>query len=180
MTVPYAAPLRALHWTTAGLVLALFAIGWAIDFTSAAATRKLLLTVHQSIGLLVVLLAVSRLFLRSRLGVPRPVQGLPRWMDLLSRATHAAFYLLMVALPLSGWFYTGAKGGTVRFFWLVRLPRLSPADDGWADFAFEVHELVGFALLFLIGAHVAAALYHHFVRGDETLRRMMPLSPRLS
>ncbi len=176
MTAPYALPLRILHWVTAALVLALFALGWTIDVASSAATRKTLLTIHQSIGLLVILLTLGRLFLRRRIGVPRPLPGLPGWMHWLARATHAAFYLLMVALPVSGWFYTSAKGGAVRFFWLVKLPGLSAANDGWADFAFEVHEMVGFALLALIGAHVVAALYHHFVRGDETLRRMLPVT----
>lgn len=176
MNAPYALPLRILHWATAALVLSLFAIGWTIDFTSSGAARKTLLTIHQSIGLLVILLTLGRLFLRRRIGVPQPVPGLPGWMHWLAGATHAAFYLLMVALPVSGWLYTSAKGGAVRFFWLVKLPGLAAADDGWADFAFKVHEMVGFALLALIGAHIVAALYHHFVRGDETLRRMLPLT----
>lgn len=169
----YSPAMKCVHWLTTAAIAALFILGWTIDDFSAASTRKMLLVVHQSLGLTIILLAAVRLLLR-RTGVGQADATLPPWMQLLSRLGHAALYLAMIALPVSGWVYSSAKGAAINFFWLVKLPRLMTPDLDAADRFLDIHELVGFAVLALIGLHVAAALYHHFLRRDDTLLSMLP------
>ena len=177
MYAPYPASLRLLHWGTALLVAALFAIGWSIDSFEAAATRKALMTAHQSVGLAIVVLTLARIALWRGAGRETEREG-PAWMRLSAMAAHAALYLVLIALPVSGWLYTSAKGGSVNFFWAVRLPHLLAADDTLADTLIEVHETIAFGLLALVALHLAAALYHHLALRDGVLARMLPLAAR--
>jgi len=177
MMSAYPAPRRALHWLTLALLAALYAMGWVLEDVESAATRKLLMTAHQSLGLLVVILALVRLAAAWRMPF-RPADEIASWMERLAGLTHAALYLLMIALPLSGWAYTTIKGGSVNFFWLGKLPHLFGEDDNLADSFFEAHELIGIALLALVALHAAAALFHHLVLRDAVLARMLPILRR--
>lgn len=173
MTAAYPASRRALHWLTFLLLAALYAIGWVLEDVEAAATRKFLMTAHQSLGLLVVILALVRLAGAWRAPFHASERITP-WMERASGVMHAALYLLMIALPVSGWAYTTVKGGSVNFFWLGKLPHLFGQDDNLADSFFEAHELIGIALLALVALHAAAALVHHVVLRDGVLARMLP------
>lgn len=169
----YSPAMKWVHWLTAAAIAALFALGWTIDEFSAAATRKMLLVVHQSLGLTIILLAALRLVLR-RNGIGEADTTVPPWMQVLARLGHAALYVSMIALPVSGWVYSSAKGAAINFFWLVKLPRLMTPDLDAADQFLKIHEIVGFVVLGLIGLHVGAALYHHLIRRDDTLLSMLP------
>jgi len=91
-----------------------------------------------------------------------------------------ALYLLMFALPLSGWVYSSSTGYPTVYLGLLQLPDLVGKDKELGDMLKEVHELLNFALLGLVIAHVAGALKHHFIERDDILARMLPFLRRKS
>ncbi len=84
-----------------------------------------------------------------------------------------ALYALMIGMPLLGWLTLSAEGKPIPFFF-VQLPALVNESKSVADWAKELHETGGTIGYFLIAMHAAAALFHHYVVGDNTLRRMLP------
>jgi len=93
-------------------------------------------------------------------------------MRLAAHAGHAALYGLMIVIPLSGWLMSSAKGFQTVWFGVLPIPDLIGKDKAMGDWLKEVHEALNVLLMMTLAAHVAAALWHHFVRKDDTLRRM--------
>ena len=132
-------------------------------------------TAHKSLGLTVLVLVIVRIAWRLYAGAPQPVPGTPRWQAKLASLTHAAIYLLILAMPLSGWLYDSASGlRPLRWFGLAEVPKISPPNEAIAGAMHETHELLFWVLLALVAGHAAAALYHHFFQRDATLSRMLP------
>lgn len=128
---------------------------------------------HFMLGLLVLLLVLIRIALRL-FGSTPPITPQPSALQtLLAKVTHLALYLFMLAMPIAGWMILSAEGAVVPFFGL-ELPWLVGVDKALAHQIEEVHETVGTIGYFLIGLHALAALVHHHVMKDDTLRRMLP------
>ena len=166
---------QALHWSIALLVLAMAAIGLSLDELPRSPKWFWVYDLHKSIGLLLLALVVVRLAWRLYAGAPPPVSGLPRIQRFAAGATHAVLYLLILAMPLSGWLYDSASGlRPLQWFGLFAVPRLVGADEDLADDLHDLHEDL-FAILVVVALlHVAAAVWHHVFRGDATLARMLP------
>jgi cytochrome b561 len=131
----------------------------------------MVITLHESLGLAVLTLVAIRLLWR--IVNPAPAgEGLP-WQRRVARATHAGLYILMIAVPIAGYVTALARGHDLAWFGIA-LPPLLGADRSLSRTAIGVHEFLGWALLAFIGVHVAAALWHHVVVRDATLRRMLP------
>ena len=108
-------------------------------------------------------------------GAPPPVEGTPRWQARLASLTHGAIYVLILAMPLSGWLYDSASGlRPFRFFGLFDMPKLVAPNEWLADQMHEAHELLFWVLVVLVALHAGAAFYHHLFRRDDTLVRMLP------
>jgi cytochrome b561 len=129
---------------------------------------------HKSFGIIVFCLALVRIAVRWARGAPPLVAGLPEWQRAAAHISHYALYLLIVLVPLAGWAGTSACCAPVNVFWT--LPVTLPIGGGMetAGTIFRFH--IGFALLLtaIVLVHVAAAVHHHVVRRDATLRRMLP------
>jgi cytochrome b561 len=100
------------------------------------------------------------------------------WERFLARTTHRLFYLILLVSPVLGWASASAHKLPVSLFGIVPLPAIAAAGSDWANTAGDVHSTAMWVLLWLVGLHVAAALFHHFVRHDGTLRRMLPSTGR--
>lgn len=138
-------------------------------------TRKItLILYHKEVGLLVLVLFVVRLAWRVTQILPQLVAHLPDWQKIAARFVHLCFYALMFAMPVSGWLMSSAAGIPVSFFGLFMLPDFLPQDDYLFQRFIEIHKWLGYLLMLLIFVHVGAALRHHFLLRDETLRRMLP------
>jgi cytochrome b561 len=104
--------------------------------------------------------------------------SMPQWQKLAAQAVHVLLYVLLFAIPLSGWLMSSAKGFQTVYLGVLPLPDLLPKDKALGDMLSEVHAALNFIMLALVVTHVAAALKHHFINGDGTLVRMLPFLDR--
>lgn len=164
----------ALHWLVALLIFIAFPLGLYMHGLVLSPFKLKLVSYHKWIGVTVFLLTLARLAWRMK-HVPPPLPDtIPLWQQRAAHSMHFLLYVLLMAIPLSGWLMSSAKGFTVVYLGLVPLPDLVGKDKALGDLLAEVHETLTFGLLALVCLHVAAALKHHFIDRDATLRRILP------
>lgn len=159
----------ALHWATAGLVLAAYVLSEGGPDLRSDPPRW-----HFITGLAVFALVIPRLLARWLHPQPPQLTG-NALIDAGARWGHILLYALLAAVPLSGWYAMSRIGVSLSFLGF-RLPVLTRSVADSAGVIGELHQIAGNAILILAGLHAAMALWHHFVRRDGTLRRMSPLS----
>ena len=164
-----------IHWLTVVLVLSLAFVGLLMDELPNSPTKVQVYALHKSFGLTVLGLTVLRLLWRLFAGVPQPVPGTPRWQVLAASLSHGALYVVLLAMPLSGWLYNSASGFPLKWFGLFSLPKLSGYDPDVKGFAHDMHETLFLVLAAIVTVHALAALKHHYFDRDRTLTRMLPL-----
>ena len=163
-----------LHWFMLVLLVAVYAcINLSEVFPRGSALREGLKSWHYTLGLCVLVLAGLRLVARLADRTPAIRPPPPRWQLALASAAHAALYVLMIGLPIVGWLLLSARGRPIPFFG-AEWPALINENRSLGRVIKEVHEAVGTAGYALVGLHAAAALFHHYVVRDDTLRRMLP------
>jgi cytochrome b561 len=133
-----------------------------------------LYTVHRSLGVLVLFLMTIRLLYRLVHGAPPPEPTINAMQRIVSHLVHLALYGLIIAQALIGWVATSAYGAQISFFGLFTVPALVAKDESLSKPLFEVHEFLGFTIAGLLLMHIGAALFHHFIRKDGVLQRMLP------
>ncbi|WP_414902655.1 cytochrome b [Sphingomonas flavalba] len=164
----------ALHWVMVLLISAVYAtILLRENYPKGTDIREGLKAWHFMLGLTVLALVIIRLIARLSSRRPPISPEPPAWQSLLASATHFALYAFMLAMPVAGWVILSASGKTIPFFGL-ELPALVGQSKALAGQVKELHETVGTIGYFLIGIHALAALFHHYVVKDDTLRRMLP------
>ena len=161
----------ALHWTTAILVAVLWTIGQTVNFPPTATLRTDYRSVHIVLGVVLglVLLARAAWRLTRHRALPPTDQGL---LLLIARCTHFALYLLLFLTVVLGIGTAWTRGDTL--FNLVAIPAYDPGNRSLMRLIHGWHALAANAVLIVAGVHAAAALFHHFIMRDVTLRRMMP------
>ena len=170
----------ALHWTIAALILLVqVPAGLTMNRVEPGLLQNILYDTHKMTGLTVFALVVVRLAWRWANPVPELPADLPPWQAGLARITHVLLYLLILAMPVSGFIYTAMGGFPVPLFYLVNLADFVPVNKPVAAVAEAVHVNLIWALLAVVVLHVAGALYHHLVRRDGVLRRMLSSKARL-
>lgn len=170
----YGSVAKFLHWSIVLLILPQYFLAeGAEEYAEGSLEAARLLGLHQSFGVLVLLLAVLRIGWKV-LNSPHPsaVAGVA-WQRGGAAIGHGLLYLLVLLQPLSGWLMVSAAGEVPSVFG-VPLPALLGEDHDLHERLEGVHEALFQALLVVAVIHVAAALYHHFVLRDATLRRMLP------
>lgn len=169
----FSLPLIALHWLTLALLVGVYACAELREaFPKGSTGRTVLHNWHVALGLTIFGLVWLRLLVRAFNSSPAIEPAPPRWQALLSTAVHVGLYALMITLPLTGWLMVNADGKSADWFG-VKLPMLIGASRPLAHDLHEVHEAISSIGYALIGLHAAAALLHHYVFKDNTLRRML-------
>ena len=162
------------HWLMLALLIAVYAsIELRGIFPKGSDPRDAMKTWHEMLGMTIFGLVFVRLALRLVLRSPVITPAQPRWQRFLASAMHVALYAFLVAMPLLGWLMMSAKGKAVPFFGL-QVPALIGPDKALAHDIEDIHELIGVVGYYLIGLHAGAALFHHYLMRDDTLRRMLP------
>lgn len=163
----------ALHWITALLIVANLTLGLSMVPLPISPRKLQWYLWHKSIGITILLLTSARLGWRA-LHPPPPLVPMPRWQRRVSSLSHAALYVLLFLVPVSGYLYSSATGVQVVWMGMVPLPDLVPKDKALGDTLRIVHVTLNSLLVAVVLVHVAAALRHHFVDRDTVLIRMLP------
>ncbi len=169
----------ALHWLVAVLVLATIPLGLYMTELPLSPRKLQLYAYHKWIGVTVFLLAVLRVLWRLGHRPPPPGGEGPVWQRRAARVAHGLLYVLIVAVPVSGWVYSSAVGVPTVYLGVWQLPDLVSRNRELADVLKVVHVTLAYTMAALVAVHIAAALKHHFVDRDGVLARMVPfLRPR--
>lgn len=172
-TARYTGPAIAAHWLIAILILAAFPLGLYMHGLPLSPNKLKLYSYHKWIGMTVLLLFVPRILWRLTHRPPAPLP-MPAWQHKIAEGTHHLLYLLMFLVPLSGWLMSSAKGFQVVYFGVLPIPDLIGKDKELGELLEEMHEVLSWSLISLVGLHLAGALKHHIIDKDSTLRRMLP------
>lgn len=170
----YGAVAQLLHWLIAIGILLQFIWSWRIDETDSIRQQYALIVQHKSIGMTVLALVLLRIIWRLFNRPPPLPPGMSSLQRRAAALTHWALYGLILLMPLSGWAWSSAAGYGGEFFGLVDVPGLVAADEALAERLEDVHEWLGQAILAVVGVHIAAALYHHLIRRDGLISKMLP------
>lgn len=161
----------SLHWLMAILLIFLIAIGIYMVNIPISLDKLKLYGWHKEYGLLALALVIFRIIWRYCNVTPYlPLSLLER---IAARTVHWTFYVLMFALPITGWLMTSAAGLPASFFGLFVLPDLIDANESNRLLLQSVHAWLGYILIAVIILHTAAALKHHFINKDDILKRML-------
>ena len=167
---------QLLHWVIVALILLQVTLALIADDLPLGMKKLAMLARHKSVGITILGLAVIRLLWRWTNPTPALPDGLKPYERFLAHFTHAALYLLLFAMPLSGWLMSSARGFPVSWFGLVQLPDLVPKSRPLYEALLETHDLLALGLGAVVLLHVAAALKHHYFLKDDVLRRMLPFT----
>lgn len=165
---------QLLHWLIAaliGLQVVLGVLGTALPLSMA---KLATLARHKSLGITILGLVLIRLAWRMLNPTPALPGTLKPYERRLARGTHASLYALLIALPLTGWIMSSARGFPVSWFNLVQLPNPVGRNVPLYHALVRVHITLAIGLGLVLALHIAAAIKHHFVLKDDTLRRMLP------
>jgi cytochrome b561 len=174
----YTAVAMALHWLLALAIFGSFAVGVYMDDLPFSPLRLKLFNWHKWAGVTFLALTVLRLLWRLSHrppALPPAIErAMPGWQLRAFHATHHLMYVLFFAVPLIGWAYSSAAGFPIVLFGVLPLPDLLAVDKELAKLIKPLHALAAFALMGLIGLHIAAALKHQWIDRDGLLSRMLP------
>ncbi|CAH0309557.1 Cytochrome b561 homolog 2 [Massilia sp. Bi118] len=164
-----------LHWLIAVLIVGAFTLGLVMtDIPGFSPTKLRYFSWHKWAGVTVLLLAALRLLWRLKQRPPALSSAMPAWQRSAAHGLHHLLYLMMFAVPVSGYLYTLAAGVPVVWFGLFKLPVFFAKDPALAAILKPVHYWLNMLLAGLVGLHVLAALKHQLIDRDGTMRRMLP------
>lgn len=161
------------HWLAALLIIGMLGLGLYMADLPKGPWKGQLFAIHKSFGILVLMLGAARIGWRLGNALPEPVDTSRPLLRTIARLLHPLLMVMMLALPLSGWAMSSAGDHPVSFFGLFTLPPLLVPDKGLAEILTNVHSALAWTLIALLVVHAGAALQHHFIARDATLRRML-------
>ena len=175
--VRYGSVAQTLHWLVVVLLIVQVTLAKIADSLPLGPDKIGTLARHKSVGITIFTLAVLR-FAWRLYDPPPPLTPMPRWQARAARFSHAAFYALLFAMPLTGWIMSSASNYPVSWFGLVQLPDLVAPDHALKELLKAVHETLAIILIALASLHLLAALKHQFLDRNGLLFRMLPWRPR--
>ncbi len=165
---------KVLHWTVAGLIIALLWLGWyMVDLDYYHRWYTVSLDWHKSLGMLALTAGAMHVVWAVVTRAPALPASLAPWERLSARAMYVTLFVMMVAMPLTGYVVSTSAGDGVSIFDWFEVPALLPEHAGLRDLAIELHTYLAYATAVLASLHALAAIKHQFVDRDGTLRRMI-------
>lgn len=160
------------HWTIATLIIVMLAIGLYMGGLPRGPERLELIQIHKPIGVIVLFLGISRVLWRLFSGFPGEISALPAWQTIASKSVHYMLLTAIIIMPFSGYISSPTGRHPVSFFGFFDMPAL-PENKGISGITGEIHEITGYILIGILSIHILAALKHHILDKDATLRRMI-------
>ncbi len=169
----YALIVKVIHWLTAITVFSLFVLGlWMTSLDYYHPWYQRAPSLHVGFGVLLVCVTILRWIYRIKMPQPKALST-SHWQNRLAHIVHWAFYGLILLMFVTGYFIVTLKGDDLEVFQLFKIPSIVQIKGDWEDLAEEVHEILAYSLIFLSILHGAAAIKHHFIDRDATLKRMI-------
>ncbi len=168
----------ALHWLMAVLLVGLFGVGLYMHDLPLSPWKLRVYSWHKWAGVTAFALVLARLAWRLGHRPPALPAAMPAWQQRAAHGLHHLLYLLMLAIPLSGWLMSSALGFQTVWFGVLPLPDLLAKDKELGETLKLVHMSLNFGLAALVVAHVGAAVKHHLIDRDDILSRMLPFLAR--
>ena len=173
-TIRYTAPARLLHWLMAALLIGLLALGFYMSDLPLSPEKLQLYSWHKWAGVTAFILLAIRLLWRATHRPPALPASMSATAQRMAHLGHLALYALMIAIPLSGWLMSSAKGFQTVYFGVLPIPDLLAKNPELGELLATWHGGLNLLLVVTVLGHAAAALKHHFVDRDDVLRRMLP------
>jgi cytochrome b561 len=165
---------RWLHWTLGIAIIAMMAYGWWMNHIPPRADRFFYRSIHANVGYALLALMAIRLIWRAINPVPAMPSDMPRWQRILAAVNHWTLYAVTFLVIMLGWAHSGARTQSYSdWFGLFRVPQITSPDREAARAYEDRHIFFAYVLLALIAIHLAAALWHHFVKKDRVAARMV-------
>lgn len=174
MDTHYTATAKLLHWLIALMIFGMLGFGFYMTGLDLSPTKLELYSWHKWAGVTVFMLVLVRLAWRIGHKPPALPAHMPAIERLAAHAGHHLLYVLMLAIPLSGWLMSSAKGFQTVWFGVLPLPDLLAKDKALGNLLETVHFVLNYTLIAVLLGHVGAALKHHFIDRDDVLIRMLP------
>ena len=174
MNTHYTATAKLLHWLIALMIFGMLGFGFYMTGLDLSPTKLELYSWHKWAGVTVFALVLVRLAWRIGHKPPALPAHMPAIEGVAAHASHHLLYVLMLAIPLSGWLMSSAKGFQTVWFGVLPLPDLLAKDKALGNLLETVHVVLNYTLIAVLLGHVGAALKHHFIDRDEVLTRMLP------
>ena len=163
------------HWVIAVAVIVNWRIAESAEHAEAVEDKVAIFADHKALGILILILTLGRLAWRWTHPVPPLPSDTAKWEAVLARTVHIIFYVLLIGLPLGGWYANSLSGREIDMFGMFTIPPLPVGEDSEAAKAiFGLHASGGKAFLILIALHVLGALKHTFVDKNGGIFRMLP------
>lgn len=172
MTDRYTRTAIALHWTVGALVITALAVGWIMTDMASSPLKLQVFDYHKWIGVTVLALFFVRALWRLTHPAPAPLP-MPAWQRHSARILHGFLYVMLLLQPITGWLYSNASGRPIVYLGLIPLPNLVEKNRGLANTFRSLHGTGAVLLAIAVGLHLLAALKHHFIDRDDTLKRML-------
>lgn len=169
----YRLPAQIFHWLTAIFVLTAIPLGFMMQMADPGPTQNQLYDLHRSFGFVIWLVVLARVTYRLKTPPP-PMVPMPHWQARAADGLHKVLYLFLLTMPIIGWAGTSAFGARISVFGLFHLPMILAKDEALSKVLLTTHGGMGFILAVLVSGHIGAELFHHFIRKDQTLLRMIP------
>lgn len=163
---------KLFHWSTALLFIGMFTVGYIMQDMAASPQKWQLYKLHKATGFTYLLIVISYLFWRIKQKTPGLPKTLPQWQRKLAVANIHLLFMLIVLMPLTGYFMSSLGGREINYFDLFNIPAITKSS--WGGFFHDFHIYASYVVIFCVSLHVLAALYHHFIKKDTILKRMLP------
>jgi len=165
---------KILHWGIALLVLALIALGWymtSLDYYHPWRHRTL--SLHKSVGVLVFILFMIKILWLIKNPTPKISDKLKKWERIAAWIVHKFLFAIICILPITGYIMSTSSGSSISFFGMFEIAPLFTAGENARDISENIHEIIAYSTLAVAILHIAAALKHHFIDKDDTLKKML-------
>jgi len=176
MPARYSGLAQLFHWVIAALIVTQFVLARMAQDLPLGARKLGLLARHKSVGMTILMLAILRLLWRLKTARPELPPAMNRLERITAHGTHIAFYVLLFAMPLTGWMMSSAKSYSVSWFGLFTWPNLIGKNEAAFEFLRTTHDTLSDVLFAVAVLHILAALKHHFWNRDDVLKRMLPFT----
>lgn len=168
----YGLVISLLHWVMAIVIIGLLACGLYMVRLPVSLEKLKFYGYHKEFGILILMLVIIRFSWRMADVIPLLPDYMPQWQKIAARCVHYLFYLLMFALPITGWLHSSASGLSVSFFGLFTLPNLISANENTRLLLAFIHKWLGWGMIGVIVLHVGATIHHYVLHKDNLLRRL--------